>query len=863
LQHGFKWWAGLLALTCAAWGADLEEAQKLYVSGNYTQCLVLAQEGLAERPRWEDWQALLTETLLTLGQYREAQSVISNAVAHGYVSLRVCWLAREVFLSNGEIQAAEDMLNRILESAANGRVGDAGSLVALARAALLKHGDPKLVLDRLLDAAKKRDPKGRDVYQAIGGLALDKHDFALAAKTFQEGLQHLPDDPDLLEGLARAYQPNQQTLMVETVEAALKRNSNHIASLLLLADHTIDAEAYREATGLLDRVERINAWQPDAWAYRTIIATLQNDSGKAAAARAKALKFWPTNPRVPHLIGRKLSQNYRFTEGAALQREALRFDPDYLPAKVQLAQDLLRLGEETEGWRLADEVQKADGYNVTANNLLSLHDAMRKFRVLTNDHFVLRMSPHEAALYGPQALDLLEQGRQRLAAKYGASLKQPTLVEVFTNQADFAVRTFGMPQNDGFLGVCFGTVVTANSPGAYPGHPFNWEAMLWHEFCHVVTLNVTHNRMPRWLSEGISVYEERQANPCWGEHLTPRYRAMLLGDELTPISKLSAAFLMPPSGEHLQFAYYESSLVVEFIVSRFGQERLTAILRGLGEGAEINQALAKNTLPMDALEREFSAYAKGMAERMGPALGWEQPEFALSARRSMASLPPPKPRESHEGTPGSEAAWDAWAASHPTNFYAMTFRAQRLTREENWSEAKPALRRLVELAPEVYGAQSAYAMLATVHRALGETNEERQVLARWAERDGAAVDAYLRLIELARGEKDWPAVALNARRYCAVNPLVSAPYRFQAEACEQTGDTRGAIAAYRAQLELEPSDPAETHYRLARLLQQQGDPAARREVLRALEEAPRYRDALQLLLQIHGPGTTTPAAASF
>jgi len=62
-----------------------------------------------------------------------------------------------------------------------------------------------------------------------------------------------------------------------------------------------------------------------------------------------------------------------------------------------------------------------------------------------------------------------------------------------------------------------------------------------------------------------SVYEESQANPSWGQHMTPRYREMILeNDELTPVSKLSGAFLSPKSEQHLQFAYYESSLAVEF-----------------------------------------------------------------------------------------------------------------------------------------------------------------------------------------------------------------------------------------------------------------------------------------------------------
>ena len=90
--------------------------------------------------------------------------------------------------------------------------------------------------------------------------------------------------------------------------------------------------------------------------------------------------------------------------------------------------------------------------------------------------------------------------------------------------------------------------------------------------------------MPRWLSEGISVYEERQKDSSWGEHLTPQYREMVMGDELTPVSQLSAAFLRPASPIHLQFAYYESSLVVEYLVEKHGLSALKQILTDLGVG---------------------------------------------------------------------------------------------------------------------------------------------------------------------------------------------------------------------------------------------------------------------------------------
>ncbi len=228
-----------------------------------------------------------------------------------------------------------------------------------------------------------------------------------------------------------------------------------------------------------------------------------------------------------------------------MQRQALKFEPDFLPAKIQLAQDLLRLGRDEEGWRLADEVQKADPYDVVAFNLTQLRDTIAHFRVLKSEHFQVRMDPREADVYGADVLALLERAHATLTKKYGLPPGERTMVEIFPDQKDFAIRTFGLPGGAGYLGVCFGRVITANSPASRPGSPSNWQAVLWHEFTHVVTLTLTKNKMPRWLSEGISVYEERQARANWGEHMTPRYRAMILGKDLTPVSQLSGAFLRP------------------------------------------------------------------------------------------------------------------------------------------------------------------------------------------------------------------------------------------------------------------------------------------------------------------------------
>jgi len=933
----------LISAVGNSFAADLEDAQQQFLSGDYSGCIGTLEKAMADRAGGEDRHLLLSKALMIVGRYPDAYKAITNALEQEPWSIRLKWQARDVFLANGHTtdanQIVDDIVKRVAGEPSSYR--DGAALVIFGQAALLKNADPKRVLDQLFDVAKKRNPKLRETYLAAGNLALDKHDYALAAKKFEEGLKELPDDPDLQCGLAQAYEPSDSALAATALEAALKRNSNHIDSLLMVVDHCIDAEDYDEAKDTLERIKSVNPWHPDVWSYEAVLAHLKNQADDEKTARQTALKYWAKNPRVEYLIGLKLSQKYRFAEGAAHQRQALQNDFDYLPAKAQLAHDLLRLGEESEGWKLADEVQKQDGYDVEAYNMVNLRQTMSKYTTLTNRDFLVRMSSHEAALYGDQVLDLLNKERTNLCAKYEMELKRPTIVEIFAEQKDFAVRTFGMPGNAGYLGVCFGSVVTANSPNVQHGHPVNWQAVLYHEFCHVITLQMTKNKMPRWLSEGISVYEEGQQNPAWGQRMTAKYREMILGDELTPVSKLSGAFLDPKSEMHLQFAYYESSLVVEFLVQKYGIEKLKSILRDLGEGVEINEAFARKLTglnksnsangantdnaektvavsddstnsqavaeppgPLEQFEKDFAAFARERAEKLAPTLDFEQPEFTKARSRadfirryannrekgpaSGDTNSPPKTTlrgnpqvekgNANQGTNSAkfsgsnsivgtnvqilvlkpsdvdmspEERWQAWAKDHPTNFWVMTRKVGDLIEDKRWSEAKPILRQLVDAYPDYVGPDSAYRMLAAAHHALGETNSEREVLEQFAARDDEAPDAYGRLMEMGVANKDWPSVETNALRYLAVNPLVPSPYRYLAQASEQTKNSKNGISAYRSLLELDPPDLAETHFRLAQLLDRGGDPSARRHVLQALEEAPRYPAALQLLLEIN------------
>ncbi|MEY2410106.1 MAG: hypothetical protein QOF48_2776 [Verrucomicrobiota bacterium] len=830
--------ATLLATTPSVDAAvELDATQALFIKGDYAECIQACDTAIAEDESSDEWRVLLAQSLLELGRYTNAYSVIITNLDRFPWSIKLRLLGHEVCRRNGQLDEAAQLLRQIDNLAANRlwAYQDGANLTAIGRAAVLLGIDPKRALEFFFDRARKASPDSREPYLASGQLALDKGDFQLAAKSFADGLKRFPKDAEFHHGLARAFAPSDRKRMIESLEAALENNPHHVPSFLLLASHFIDGEDYEAAGKTLEKALAVNPWHPEAWANRAVIAHLRGDARGETAAREKALRFWDTNPEVDFLIGRALSQKYRFAEGASRQQAALAFDTNYLPARLQLAQDDLRLGDEPQGWALAHGVHDADGYDVTAYNLVALHDSLLKFTTLTNRHFIVRMATNEASIYGDAVLALLERARSVLGKKYGLDLARPVTIEIFPDPKDFGVRTFGMPGNPGYLGVCFGNVITANSPASQSGHPANWQAVLWHEFCHVITLSLTHNKMPRWLSEGISVFEEKQENPTWGQEMNPLYREMILGKDFSPLSELSAAFLAPKSDQHLQFAYYESSLAVEFLVTRFGIKALQHILQDLNDGAELNAAISKRTAPLEKLEKDFARFATDRARNLAPGLDFEKPKPGAAA-------------------PGGEAA-----AGSSTNFYALTRETRRMLRDKKWAEAKGSGEKLLQLYPGHTGPENAYELLAEAYRGLGETNAERSVLARWADRDADALEAYSRLMELGVPRADWGSVATNAERYLAVNPLIHSPYGFLAEADEVLGRTNEAIRASRTLVKLNPPDLAGAEYRLARLLHTARDPEAKRHVLMALEEAPRFRDAQRLLLELAGERSNAPA----
>jgi tetratricopeptide (TPR) repeat protein len=821
----------------------LSQTRQMLLDGQYEECLASTLRATDEdRQRDEEWWLLRIQALEQLGRYADAAEVAEKALeGEDYYALRFSLplrlAAHRLHRLLGQPDKARERASQIgsLARQTPYQYAQASNLVTIGRWALMIGEDPKQVLEVFFERAMTQRPDYRDGYLAAGELALSKGDYAEAGRVYQKAIERFPDDPDMQFGLARAFAPDDWSKAAPCLERALEINPRHAESRLLLVDRAIDAEQYEEARRLLDEIESTNPHRPEMWAYRAVIAHLNGQWDQERAAYDKAKSHWANDPDVDHLVGKKLSQHYRFAVGAEFQRRALASDPQHLVAKLQLAQDLLRLGKVEEGWKLATDAQQADGYNVTAFNLTTLKDTLDKFTVLEDRDFTLRMASNEAPLYGDLALELLHRAKDQLCEKYGLKLEEPVTVEIFPRQEDFAVRTFGMPGGSGYLGVCFGRVITANSPASQGDTPANWQSVLWHEFCHVVTLELTQNRMPRWLSEGISVYEERQADPRWGETMSREYREMIVDGKLTPIGRLSEAFLSPPSPMHLQFAYYESSLVVEFIVDRVGLPALQRVLLALGAGVSINDALEAHVGSLAVLEPEFEEFAREKAETFAEGIDWERPD----------------PEQ-------GQVDWAAWLAEHPQNYWGHIGRAAELLRAEDWAAARDLLRELIDRFPECLEAENPYSMLARAHRELGEVEEEIRVLTAYCELENNAASAYRRLAELGEERKDWELVRVNAERLLAVDPLEADPHAYMAHAAEELGDRWQAIAGYQKVLQFETGDLARVHFRLGTLMAEIANEAqnddlrrdARRHVLLALEEAPRYREAQRLLLSL-------------
>ncbi len=227
----------------------------------------------------------------------------------------------------------------------------------------------------------------------------------------------------------------------------------------------------------------------------------------------------------------------------------------------------MRTGDEAEARRVLDATFKAFPFDQVTFNLLALLDKLEKFEVVQDGDLDLQVRSRRGSVLREYAIPLAQEALKKLSAYYQFTPKGPILIEIFPVHDDFAVRNLGLPGLVGALGACFGRVVSMDSPKAKAPGTFSWQATLWHELAHVVTLQMSNQRVPRWLTEGISVYEEGREKPSWGNEMEVPFALALERGQVLKLRDLNSGFTKPDT---IALSYYQASLLVEHIVATRG-----------------------------------------------------------------------------------------------------------------------------------------------------------------------------------------------------------------------------------------------------------------------------------------------------
>ena len=664
---------------------------------------------------------------------------------------------------------------------------------------------------------------------AWGELFLDTHDPANAVASFRAALAADGEWAPAHAGLARALANENPPAAAAAARRAIEIDPALVGAHLFLAGEALDADKKAEAQEHLKRAFAVNPNSPEAHALAAAIAYVDGRTADYDAAVAKTLAVNPEYGDLYRIVAAHAASNYRYDDAVAVARKGVAIEPDNPRTQAALGLHLLRVGDERGARRALETAFRADAYDLITYNLLQMLDSLDAFDVIEAGSAVVKLDPAEAPALRHYAVPMVKDAMAQMAARYGFEPQGPILVEIFPKHDDFAVRTLGLPGLLGALGACFGRVVTLNSPRAREPGVFNWQATLWHEMAHVFTLQLSKYRVPRWLTEGISVYEEGLRRPEWARDSELTFARAWADKKLLSFAEINSGFTRPDT---IELAYFQASLVVSLIVKQHGHAALNVMLRAYGDGADTEAALRKATGRSGAdLQRDFDAMMTERYSAVGKALqvpdGMEIPRGA------------------------DIAAVKALAAKHAGSYPVQLGAGQALAAAGAREDAIAAFERADELVPSAVGPASPRAQIATLAERAGDFPRALRELTSLVGDDHTNIDAARRLVPLARRLGDRAALALAYERIVTLDPFDAATHSAYGRLAVERRDMVLAAREFRAAIDAGPVDPVPAQCDLADVLLAAGDRAAAKQaVLAALETAPTYERAQQLLLRI-------------
>lgn len=818
------------------------------MTGDYGKAEEACRTSLATFPEDDQIRSQLAEILALTGRSDEAIRVLEPVINSRTPSVRSLVQFGELLRLRGRRSEAEPYFKQAISHYDRGLVFDAEEVasVAVACRALERFHDA----NNLFREATRLDPDNLATHVLWGSLFLEKYNVAEARRSYTHVLKQNDKYVPALVGMAQSVGGRAAN---EILSSALEINGRSVSALVTRAGLFIEDDHYDAAEDTLHLALQINPESSDSLTLMAAIAYLRGDE-KAFQELEKMMEtLSPGNGRFYSRIAEICGRSYRFDEAVHMAQKAVTLDPRHWSGYTILGMNLLRLGREAQGRSHLETGFQGDPFNVWAMNILKVLDVLDGFETRKTDHFIVRMHPSDAEILWPYLEPLLIESWNTLTAKYDFKPQGPILIEIFPDHEDFAVRTSGLPDIGHLLGVCFGKVITLDSPRAHkPPGSINWQEVVWHEFAHVITLQMTNNKIPRWLAEGVSVFEEKSGRPEWGRRQDIELVKAVQANRIMGLKQLDGGFSQAKTLAELSFAYYESSLLVEFIVEHYGFETLKALIYQFATNANM-VAVFKTVfhISLDEFERDFFSWINQRVKTIN-----------VQVPGKVASEMSPFSENAAGGNmPAAAFQRDALAdalrkriEAQPRDFSAQFQLGLILYESKDFQAAIEHLTIARDLLPGYSASPSPRQILAAIYAELGDTQAMIRELEALVKVQQHAFNACFKLGQAAQALTDFDRAVYYFERAIAVNPYDFDVHRSLGAVSMQRSDYPKAIREYGVLLALDSTDPALANTDLADAFLRDGNKAqAKRYALAAMEIAPMFERAQDILLDTLDP----------
>lgn len=684
------------------------------------------------------------------------------------------------------------------------------SLVRSSSAYLRAEGDWGLHLydqanDEFRQAAAQDDRSA--LYRVRWGMLLhERFNNTDAEQLFKEALQRDPKDAQAYLGLALVSADGFDSKALEWTSKALELDPKLVAAHELAANLALEDSDVADALQQADQAIQLAPDALDAMAIHAAVEILADRSPDAWFSKIAAVNTHYGEAYA--IVAHHLNLNYRYEDAIAYYRKAIAADPQLWSARSELGVDLMRLGRDDEA-RQQLMMCYDNGYRDAATvNSLRLLDSEKNYVTFHDGNAILKLNQSEADLLRPYFDEIAQRAVATYDKKYQMTLPGPVEIEAYPDHEDFAVRTLGMP-GLGALGVTFGLVVVMDSPSARKPGDFNWASTLWHEMSHVYILTATNHRVPRWFTEGLAVHEETQANPEWGDPITPDIVVALRDKKLLPVADLDRGFVRPEYDAQVIVSYYEAGRICDYIQSRWGNQKLLDMVHSFAARKTTAEAIQEN-------------------------LGMTSAEFDTEFRAWL-----------YQGLGQVPQNFDAW--------HDALKQLAADSQAHNYDAVLKEGPEVVRLYPQYIYDANAYEFIAEADVAKGNKPAAAAELTDYEHDGGRDPDTLKELaaLETDLGQPKEAAATLDRINY--IYPLDAEVHRRLGTLWLAQHNYAGAIREFNAVVDMHPLDKASAEYDLAEAYFVSGQrDKAENCVLASLEAAPDYRPAQKLLLQLHG-----------